>query len=75
MYLAYIEQAKNIGFASIIIVGDEVSVLDKKHHNKGRGKKGSGVVIVSSGADSKAYMPMRLPLSRDTHNKAMTVGF
>ena len=68
------EQAKAIGFASILTIGKDAALKSWKCHGKGKGKNRAGVAVASMGVGIQPYMPMELPSSRETHLKAMVVS-
>ena len=43
------KQAKAMGFASVLTVGNGAALKGKKRHHKGKGKKRVGVAVVSTG--------------------------
>ena len=43
-------------------------------HNKGKGRRAAGVVLVSAGVGAKAYTPAKLLTSRELHIKAIMVS-
>ena len=71
--MACAEQVKSMGFASIMNVSNGAIVQCKKCRNKGKGRKGAGVATLSTGANAKAFMPVKLISSRESHVKAMAV--
>ena len=56
--VACTNQAKAIGFASIITIGNEAALKGKKYHSKGKGKKRDGVAAASMGMGIQPYMPV-----------------
>ena len=46
-----------------------------KRHGKGKGKRRAGVAAASAGVGIQPYMPMKLPLSKESHLKAMVVSW
>ena len=46
----------------------------KKCCYQGKGKKRAGVAVASTEVGMQPYMPVKLPLSREAHLKAMAVG-
>ena len=72
--VACTEQNEAIGFASILTIGEDAAPKSKKRHGKGEENKKAGVAAVSVGPGFQPYIPMKLPLSRDAHLKAMAVS-
>ena len=54
------KQTEPIGFASMVTIGEGAMAQDKKHHSKGKGKKGAGVAVVSVVPDVQPYIPVEL---------------
>ena len=71
--VACTEQAKAIGFASILTIGEDVTPKSWKCHGKRKGKKRAGVAEASMGVGAQPYMPVKLPSSREAHFKVMAV--
>ena len=65
-----IKQAKSMGFASVMTIAKGAILQGNECHNRGKGKKGAGVTVVSEGVDTKACMLEKLPLSKEDHIKA-----
>ena len=63
--MACAKQTEAIGLASILTIGEDAVP---------KGKKRSGVSVVSAGAGIQPYSPMKLPSSRDAHLMAMVVS-
>ena len=72
--IACAEQAEAIGFASILTIGEDAAPKSQKCHGKGNGKNRAGVAAASIGVGIQLYKPVKLPLSREAHLKAMVVG-
>ena len=72
--MAYTKQTKTIGFASMIAISEGAATPAKKYCNGGKDGKGAGLATASTLVDTKAYMSIKLPTSRETHVKAMAVG-
>ena len=68
------EQAKAIGFASVLTIGEDAVPKSYKCHGKGKGKKRAGVAAASTRAGFQPYMPMNLPSSKEAHLKVMAVS-
>ena len=62
--MACAKQAKPMGFASIMTVGEGAVVEGNKHHNKGKGKKRAEGDAASMEAGVQPYTPVKLPLSK-----------
>ena len=58
------EQAKAMGFASIMTVGNEPAPKGKKYYNQGKGKKRPRVAVASVGVDLQPYTPVKLHSAR-----------
>ena len=71
---ACIEQAKRISFASMMTISDGAVVSAKSCHSKGNGRKAAGLATASAGVGTQAYIPIKLPISREAQIKAMAVG-
>ena len=74
MDAACAKQAKAIGFASVLTIGDNTEPKSWKHHGKGKGKKKARVAMALVGVAFQLYTSLKLPSSRDTHFNVMAVG-
>ena len=54
-----------MGNASIMAISDGAVEPTIKCYKKGKGRKGPGVAIASSGVDAEAYTPVKLPKSME----------
>ena len=63
-----------MGFTSILVIGNRAAVLAQKCHSRGKGKGSAKVTAVSTEADAKVHMPMKLPSSKQVYIKTMAVG-
>ena len=72
--VACVEQAKAMGFASILTIGQDTVPKSWKCHSNGKAKKRAGVAVASAGVVIQPYMPVKLALSREAHLKVMAVG-
>ena len=58
-------EAKGMGFPRIVAISNGVMALSHKQCNGDKGKKASRVAMVFPGVDTKIYMPMKHPTSKD----------
>ena len=58
---AYAKQVEVIGFASIMTIDNQATLLGKKYHCQGKCKKRAEVAAVSAGVGILPYIPIKLP--------------
>ena len=61
-----------MGFNNVMTMRNGTVALAKKHHNKEKARKRAGVAMASKRVDAKCYTPVKLPISKEAHRKAMS---
>ena len=67
------EQAKPIGFASVVTIVEGAAVQGTKCHNKDKGKRRAVVAVALVGVGIQPCTPVKLPSLEKAHIKAMVV--
>ena len=63
-----------MGFTSILPIDNRAAALADKHCGRSKEKRAIKMATASSRAGAKAWMSMKLPISREAHIKAMMVS-